>query len=273
MKFIFFFCLFILSHPSYSQEVISTIVDISHDDDLTRIYLENGGVLKSNKTLHGVEIGHTYKFQYSTDRIITLISPTNRHPRFNETTLKLLNYPDLFQSYFPTILPSTQRANELFNELEHQMNNSECFNRAHMWNYSWRIKHQLYTSKAWIFFTRKYIRKYDFQWWFHVAPLVHVALDDVVTERIADKKYSKRTQTMKEWTDIFMRNNVECPLIDLYSEYANYPETGWCYVMKTSMYYYQPVDLETYERDGIPKNTWNYLEVKQAYKDALGVDI
>lgn len=272
MKFLIFL-LFLVCRPLFAQEVISTIIDISYDEDLTRLYLENGSVLKANQSLHGVEIGHSYKFQYSRDRFITLITATTLPPKFNETTLKLLNYPDLFQSYFPTILPNMQRANELFNELEHKTHNSECFNRAHVWNYSWRIKHQLYTSKAWIFFTRKYIRKYDFQWWFHVAPLVHVASDSNVIERIADKKYAKKPQTMKEWTDVFMRNNVECPLIDLYSEYANYPETGWCYTMKTSMYYYQPIDLEIYERDGKQKTTWNQLEVKQAYKDALGVDI
>lgn len=272
MKLFTFFFLFIFNY-SFAQTLTSTIVDISHDEDLTRIYLENGAVLKSNKSLHGIAIGHTYKFHYQTDRIITLISKVHHHPHFNEVPQDTFNYPDLFQTYFPTILPSVQRANELFSELEHKNNNSECFNRAHVWSYSWRIKHQIYSSKAWIFFTRKYIRQYDFQWWFHVAPLVHIASDDSVIEKIADKKYSKRLLSMKEWTDVFMRNNVECPLIDLYSEYANYPETGWCYTMKTSMYYYQPVDLETYERDGKSKVMWNHLEVIQAYKDALEVDI
>ncbi|MFA5583247.1 MAG: protein-glutamine glutaminase family protein [Bacteriovoracaceae bacterium] len=266
-------CILFFSKISFAQTLTSTIVDISHDDDITRVYLENGLVLKANSSIYDMDIGRTYKFQYNRERIITLATVITHHPSFNETPLQLLNYPDLFQSYFPTILPNLQRANELFNELEYKNNNSECFNKAHVWSYSWRIKHQIYSSKAWIFFTRKYIRKYDFQWWFHVAPLVHIASDDSVIERIADRKYANKVLTMKEWTNVFMRNNVECPLIDLYSEYANYPETGWCYTMKTNMYYYQPIDLETYERDGKIKNTWNHLEVVQAYKDALEVDI
>ncbi|MFA7612867.1 MAG: protein-glutamine glutaminase family protein [Candidatus Caldatribacteriota bacterium] len=272
MKFVILIFLCIFNH-ALAQTMTSTIVDISHDEDVTRIYLENGAVLKANKSLHGIDIGHTYKFHFKTDRIITLISAVNFSSQFNEIPLEIKSYSDLFQTYFPTIIPNLQRGHELFSELETKTNNSECFNRAHVWSYSWRIKHQIYSSKAWIFFTRKYIRKYDFQWWFHVAPMLHISSDEDVIERIADKKYAKRLLTMKEWTDVFMRNKVECPLIDFYSEYANYPETGWCYTMKTNMYYYQPIDLENFERDGKVKNTWNHIEVIQAYKDALEVDI
>lgn len=273
MKWLSVIFLFI-AYSSFAQVITSTVVDISHDDDVTRIYLENGSILKANQTLSGIEIGHTYKFHYKPDRFITLASPVIHLPRFNELPMNIpFNYPDLFQTYFPTIIPNMSRAAELFNELEHKNNNSECYNRAHVWTYSWRIKHHIYSSKAWIFFTRKYIRKYDFQWWFHVAPLLHIASEDSVVEKIADKKYAKKILSMKEWSDIFMRNDAECPIIDLYSEYANYPETGWCYIMKTSMYYYQPIDLETYERDGKARTTWNQFEVIQAYKDALEIDI
>lgn len=263
----------LLSSSLSAQSLTSTIIDISVDDDLTRIYLQNGSVLKSNQSFDHLEIGHTYKFEYKTDRMITLASLISHHPHFNESTFKRMNYPDLFQTYFPTIIPSEQRANELFNQLEHKTKPSECFNRAHVWNYTWRVQNQIYSSKAWIFFTRKYIRKFDFQWWFHVAPLMHVAANDSVIEKIADKKYAKKVLSMKQWTDIFMRNNAECPLIDLYSEYANYPETGWCYTMKTNMYYYQPIDIETFERDGISRNKWNHLELMLAYKDALEIDL
>lgn len=272
MKLVLLLTLIFLN-SAFAQTLTSTVIDISHDDDITRIYLENGSILKANSTLHNIEVGRTYHFQFKSDRVITLVSSVI-HPRYNEVPLhNLYNYPDLFQTYFPTIIPSQQRGNDLFNELEYKHNNSECYNRAHAWTYSWRIKHHIYSSKAWIFFTRKYIRKYDFQWWFHVAPMLHIASDESVIERIADKKFSKRLQTMKEWSDTFMRNKVECPLIDLYSEYANYPETGWCYIMKTNMYYYQPIDLETYERDGKSRTSWNYLEVIQAYKDALEIEL
>lgn len=269
----FFLFLLLIPGQVFAQTMTATIVDISYDDDLTRIYLRNGAVLKTLQSFNQLQIGQTYKFSYKTDRITTLVSPINHQPHLSDTSQKLMNYPDIFQTYFPTIIPSQQRATELFNQLEHKNNNSECFNRAHVWSYSWRIQNQVYSSKAWIFFTRKYIRKHDFQWWFHVAPLMHIASGDSVIEKIADKKYSKKILSMKEWTDIFMKNDVECPLIDLYSEYANYPETGWCYTMKTNMYYYQPIDIETYERDGVERTKWNQLEIMIAYKDALEIDI
>jgi hypothetical protein len=75
------------------------------------------------------------------------------------------------------------------------------------------------------------------------------------------------------WTDIFMRNNSDCPKVETYSEQANYPESNWCYIMESPMYYYQPVDLENLEKKGEIKNSWNPTEVRDAYKDAFDIDI
>lgn len=123
------------------------------------------------------------------------------------------------------------------------------------------------------FFTRKYIRKYKFEWWFHVAPMVHVVHDGEVKERIMDIKYSKGPLKLKQWTDIFMRDSAHCRVVDKYTDQANFPESGSCFVMKSSMYYYQPIDLELLEVQGQEKMRWLEPEVRHAYMDAFQVTL
>lgn len=273
-KFLVMLFMFFLSLQSQAQTVTSTIIDISNDEDITRVYLKNGTILKINHSTNMLEVGKNYRFEFSPEsRMITLVSEIRHPTRFGDSTMETFNYHGLFETYFPTILTDEAQANTLFSTLQYKHKTSECFNRAHTWSYSLRKDHNVYTSKVWIFFTRKYIRKFDFPWWFHVAPIMHISDNGKVTERIADKKYATKVLPMKKWTDIFMRNSMECPLIETYSDYADYPETGWCYIMKTNMYYYQPIDLENLERDGTEKTAWNFFELQQAFKDALDVEI
>ena len=273
-KFFVMLFMFFLSFQSQAQVVTSTIVDISHDEDITRVYLKNGSILKINHNTYMLEIGKNYRFEFApVSRIITLAREIKTPTRFGDSTMNRLSYPGLFETYFPTILKDEAQANALFSTMQYKHKTSECYNRAHTWSYSLRKDHNTYTSKAWIFFTRKYIRKFDFPWWFHVAPLMYVSANGQVTERIADKKYATKVLPMKRWTNIFMKNNMDCPVIETYSDYADYPETGWCYLMKTNMYYYQPIDIEKLEQDGTEKNAWNFFELQQAFKDALDLEI
>lgn len=176
--------------------------------------------------------------------------------------------------YTPSILKNLDVARAYFYDArtDHKKE-SQCFNRAHVWSYEWRTKNNLYSSKAWLFFTRKFIRKYNFEWWFHVAPMVHVVVDGVVKERVMDIKYARGPVKLKQWTDIFMRDNADCPVVDKYSDHANYPESGSCFVMKSSMYYYQPVDLEMNEIMGFEKTRWQEAEVKHAYLEAFDIKL
>lgn len=176
-----------------------------------------------------------------------------------------------FQNFTPTVIDSMQTARTIFNDARSDPRESQCYDRAHIWSYEWRMNYKLLTSKIWLFFTRKYIRKYDFQWWFHVAPLFHVNIDSRMMERVADVKYARAPLRIKQWTDIFLRNNAECPLVQNYSDGANYPESRWCYTMKTSMYYYQPVDLEGFEKYGTERTTWVEEDIRNAYLEAFGI--
>lgn len=178
------------------------------------------------------------------------------------------------EDYIPTVIASMDLATQVMKEAYHHQKESQCYNRAHVWAYEWRKKSELYTSKAWLFFTRKYIRKYKFEWWFHVAPLFHVQDGNVVREKIADVKYANgRLWKLKQWTDFFLRNDAECPVVKEYSQWANYPESGSCFVMKSNMYYYQPVDLEAREKFGTERLMWIDTEVKAAYLEAFDITI
>lgn len=174
------------------------------------------------------------------------------------------------ESFKPSILKKMDQARTFFYEARNNARQeSQCYNRAHVWSYEWRIKNNLYSSKAWLFFTRKFIRKYKFEWWFHVAPMIHVVTDGEVKERIMDIKYAKGPIKLKNWTNIFLRDNADCPVVEKYSDQANFPESGSCFVMKSSMYYYQPVDLEKKEMTGEEKSRWFRPEVENAYLDAF----
>jgi hypothetical protein len=99
--------------------------------------------------------------------------------------------------------------------------------------------------------------------------MVDVVVEGKVKQRVLDIKYAQGPLALKEWTDIFIRSRSECPVIEKYSDYMNFPESANCYLMKSSMYYYRPIDLELMEISGIEKNQWVESEVREAYAEAF----
>ena len=177
------------------------------------------------------------------------------------------------ENYTPTILENLDVAKTYFHESRYVNKESQCYNRAHIWSYEWFLKHNVNSNKTWIFFTRRYIRKFKFQWWFHVSPSVAVQDGSVVREKIMDVKYARGPINLKQWTDIFMQDDANCPMVKSYSEYANYPESGSCYTMRSSMFYYQPFDIESKETWGTLKSNWYDVELKAAYLEAFDQEI
>lgn len=236
--------------------------------------------------------GHVVKFKIFDKKLLNELQEAVRNKSwyqitFNDQreiiTLELISIPEIITSqkrfslreapFTPSVLKSLDQARTFFYDAHTNPKESQCFNRAHVWTYDWRVKHKLYSSKVWIFFTRKFIRKYKFQWWFHVAPMVHVAVNGEVKERILDIKYARGPLKLKTWTDIFMRDYADCPVVEKYTDQANHPESGSCFIMKSSMYYYQPVDLEQRELTGIDKSSWMEPEVRQAYLEAMEITL
>lgn len=173
------------------------------------------------------------------------------------------------ESYEPTIVENMNLARNYFAQARYKEKESQCFNRAAVWSYEWFSKNNIYSNKTWLFFSRKFIRKYKFEWWFHVAPSIKVLEEDKIKDKVMDIKYSRGPLDLKKWTDIFIRNKASCPVVEVYSDYANYPESSWCFVMRTSMFYYRPIDIEMKELSGAMKANWYPEELTEAYLEAL----
>ncbi len=191
--------------------------------------------------------------------------------KFNKRaqTKAFFNRMDIDDDYTPTILENMDVAKTYFTESRQMNGASQCFNKAHVWSYEWFKAHQLLSSKTWLFFTRKYIRKFRHNWWFHVAPSIMVNEESVIAEKVMDKTFATRPLKVKDWTDIFVNDKASCPRVEKYSDYANYPESGSCFTMISSMFYHQPFDLESQETWNTYKPDWYVSDLKQAYMDAI----
>ena len=278
MKVINWFTFLLFLFPMFaSASYTSRIYDIdngSKDTDDVLILLETGEVLKlkkENKLLVSSlfsekTLKQQYNFQTDTNRFITKISKSAA--KSEEMLDEAISF---FSPYVPTTVASMEVAQNYHRSARHSPKNSQCFNRAHIWSYEWWKNHSLRSMKILIFFTRNYIRKYNFEWWFHIAPYIHVMDNGKVVERVMDVKYTRRPVSFKEWTDIFMRNNASCPVITKYSEYADYPYHGDCYIFRTNMYTYQPADLQMNEAWGYTKSQFLMDEVKGAYLEAFDI--
>lgn len=281
MKKLMWVVLTSLSIASFANERIeSSIYDIdyaSSDDKYHLVLLTGGEVLKAekgNSMLEGLISNKSnkknkYSFRIDKNRYIKefslLDSDTDTEQTYSASTLS--------ETYVPTTVASMDVLKKYFKEAPYNPKESQCFNRAMGWSYGWWKNHSLRSMKMFIFFTRNYIRKYNFEWWFHVTPYAHVMENGKVVERMLDVKYSSRPLATKDWSDIFMRNKASCNVITKYSDYADYPYTGDCYYYRANMYYYQPADLQMNEAWGYTKDNFNMTEVRAAFKEAFEIDM
>jgi ABC-type transport system substrate-binding protein len=90
-----------------------------------------------------------------------------------------------------------------------------------------------------------------------------------VVERVMDKKYASGPMEFQRWANIFLKNDAPCLVISKYSDYADNPYSGDCFFQRTSMFTYQPADLQMQEAWGYNKTKWSIQEVRQAYKEAF----
>lgn len=261
-----------------STEITTQIHDIDYGHkpgDEVLVLLTSGHVAKlqhSNKMLLDDSMKAKSKdkwFRVTMDdnRFITDLEPTAA-----PFTLSKIVKPSTHKSlmnYVPTTVASMDVAKRYHKEARLYNKESQCFNRAHVWSYEWWKKHSLKSNKIFIYFTRTYIRRYNFEWWFHVAPYVHVMDNGKVVERVMDIKYSSRPHSLQSWANIFLRNDAPCRVITKYSDYADYPYTGECYFQRANMYTYQPADLQMLEAWGYTKDNWNMTEVRGAYLEAF----
>lgn len=169
-------------------------------------------------------------------------------------------------TFDPTNLGTLEEANAIFLRMNRRhQRDSQCYNRAHVWAYEEFVRTQLRSVKLFMFFTRSYIRKYRYKWWFHVTPMTYVN----GVAMTLDRTFMKRPVAIKTWTDNFIYSKRNCPVVYKYSQYRNNQETEHCYLHPASMYYWQPRDLENNERTGFEKNQFIRSEVNWAYQEAF----
>lgn len=269
----------LLSLPLFASVDLTTqIHDIDYgtkEGDEVLVLLKSGHVAKLRETNSLLEKNFVnqkskdvwYNVTLDDDRYITSIEKTEA-PITVEHVIKK-NDEKALMEYVPTTIASLEVAKKYFREARYNPKESQCFNRAMVWSYEWYRKHSVRSNKMFIYFTRTYIRRYNFEWWFHVAPLVHVSENGKVVEKMMDRKYSSGPLDVNKWSNLFMRNDAPCSVITKYSEYADFPYTGDCYIQRSNMYTYQPADLQMNEAWGYTKDNFNMTEVRQAFQEAM----
>lgn len=148
---------------------------------------------------------------------------------------------------------------------------SQCYNRARVW--SWELsfnRHEgkrIHTGNTWLFFTRRYIRQYKWKWWFHIAPYLLVNGEP----QVLDRSFTKKPSTIQEWTNEFMYNDEKCKMVKRYSEYSEHQEERSCFLILSSVFYWQPFDIENAENLGTMQTEWKDSRNRKAYKNAVGI--
>lgn len=281
--FAFGLFLSLISLPVFAiNEITSQVHDIDYGtgpNDQILILLTSGDVVKLHHSREMLNekfkksISKKIWYQFSIDKERFITNAKEATPTVEKEEKFQLDSPESPFNYIPTTVKDMETAQRYHNEARYNPKESQCFNRAMVWSYEWWINHSLKSNKLLIYFSRTYIRKYDFEWWFHIAPYIHVIENGKVVERVMDIKYSSRPLEFQKWANIFLRNDAPCPVITKYSEYADYPYTGDCFFQRTHMYTYQPADLQMYEAWGYEKNNFRMEEVRGAYLEAFNEKI
>lgn len=155
----------------------------------------------------------------------------------------------------------------LFSSMRNDLSgSSECYNRAHVWSWEIYQRYRYNTGKMFLFFTRKYISEYRYKWWFHVAPFINQTSS--AQHMVLDRQYTRGPLPMHSWTDVFMRNDAHCPVVDRYSSYSQNQYSRYCYLIPASMYYWQPYNLDRLERYHTTKKVFIQSQINHAYRDA-----
>ncbi len=186
----------------------------------------------------------------------------NRFSRIQWMTQDPLEYSGI------TELSSYESAQNLMNKFNGNTDDkSQCYNRAHMWTYESLARERVNLGKVWIFFTRKYIREFNYKWWFHVSPYTEVAPNRF--KYVLDRGFTMIPYTMDNWKNMFIKNHAECPVVTEYTAYENFQNNQYCYLIYSSQYYWQPWQLEKLTKEGIHRYGYKENELKITYRDAL----
>lgn len=265
MKFLLcFFLTWSFAHAETFRSRIDSI-EQGEGDEATLLKFENGRVGfidHHNKNLeHSFSPGDLVEVKLGED--LSVISGSSvEAPKVTNPELP----PPAKVNYVPTNLSSLGEAQAIFSRMNRKyQNESQCYNRAHIWAYEEFNRSGLNSMKLFMFFTSRYIRNYRYKWWFHVTPMTYVN----GVPMTLDRRYSSAPRNIKYWTDDFIYSRRECPIVNRYADYRNNQQAEDCYLIPVSQYFWQPRDIETRDRTGAVKTSFIQREINHAYNEAF----
>lgn len=274
MKGFISFAVVILSFSAYADNFSSKIHSIDYSSKKGEphlIKMENGRVIfveeKNKKLLNKFESSLRKKEKLDVEvdeksNPLSIDSAPEHESFFDNTTGE--STPLI---YDPTIVSSSAAATSIFRRMRRDyQNDSQCYNRAHVWAWEEFKYSGLKSKKHFLFFTRRYIRNYRYKWWFHVSPS---AVVKGYGDRILDRRYTGGHRSVSSWVRNFVYSGRSCPVVYKYYDYRNNQETQDCYLIPVSMYFWQPRDIERRDRTGYEKTSFIQSEVDYAYWEAF----
>lgn len=272
--FVLFASFLVFQNWAYSGEIFTTVFNVIESTKTERLLVLSGSDGRIYKTVKTEEakllleslVGQVVKLSFiekDKEAIITEIRPVNPGEiDQNAMDLNHFQYHQLRQ-FAPSDLKSAANVKDIFQNLLNDGDKglSQCFKRAHMWSYDMWTKLGIKSQKIFIFYTKRFQALEDFQWWFHVAPMVEADGQEFVL----DPTFMDRPVSVQEWVDYFMRSKkITCPVVDKYQDYENHQWKRLCYLMKVPMYHFRPLDIELRDKKGEERNHWLLEELQNA---------
>ena len=159
-------------------------------------------------------------------------------------------------NYIPSDVGTYEKAQMIFNDLNNagrRQRRSQCFNRAYVWSkYMYKI-HGVKSMKVLLYYSKRYRENIrGSRWWFHISPVVKIGNENYAM----DREFRRNPETVKDWQNYFTKKipdeSYDCKMVTHYSEfkddYRNFSE--WCFTQMTSMYYWEPNDIQRVEETG-----------------------
>ena len=180
-----------------------------------------------------------------------------------------INSPFIDADYHPTVLESYLVVQKVMQQMRGDfLGDSQSFNLSHIWAFEAFKKERIKSQKAFLFLSDDYIRRTHNKFWFHVSPLFqYLNKEQKVQEIILDKTLSSAPLTVGEWVSQLMAQKIYCPQKPTYQEAKSARD---CAVVKTSMYYWQPKDLEALEQERLFRVNFFDFELQTAFGASFG---
>jgi len=266
--------LVLLIGEARSESIYTTIFNVIESKKTNKILILSGSdgrvykTFKSNRNFNKLNslIGKVVRIDYSIENGESLVDSVHltKEGEVNQRTLDLNHFQyNQLRLFAPTDLKDIKVATDIFNNMLNDGDKaiSQCYKRAHMWAYDMWSDQKIMSEKIFIFYTRRYIDLEEFDWWFHVAPMVTVSGEKYVM----DGTFMTKPIPLNEWKDYFIKSSkITCPMIKKYQEFEDNQWSRLCYLMSVPMYYYDPLSIEDRDVRGELRNHWILTELQLA---------